>query len=100
LKKTLTIPDGTIISSGDFLTFVNEKVWFTDIAESVELRNTDGIVIDKTREIFDLENDLKSWQRIYDGYSEWKFITSTAGGSNGKLIESSIFFTCYSYSFI
>jgi hypothetical protein len=91
LKKTLTIPDGTIISSGDFLTFVNEKIWFTDIAESVELRNIDGIVIDKTHEIFDLENDLKSWQRIYDGYSEWKFITSTAGGSNGKLIESSIF---------
>ena len=91
LKKTLTIPDGTIISSGDFLTFVNEKIWFTDTAESVELRNTDGIVIDKTREIFDLENDFKSWQRTYDGSSEWKFITATAGSSNGKLIESSIF---------
>ena len=88
-EKTFTIPDGTIISSGDFLTFIDEN-WFTDTADSVELRNTDGIVIDKTREIFDLENDLKSWQRTSDGYSEWKFITATAGSSNGILIASSI----------
>ena len=90
LKKTLTIPDGTIIDSGDFLTFVNEKVWFTDTAESIELRNTSGLVIDKTREIYDLENDLKSWQRTYDGYSDWKFVTSTAGGSNGQLLIDEI----------
>ncbi|MEZ8031341.1 MAG: lamin tail domain-containing protein, partial [Nitrosopumilus sp.] len=57
LKKTLTIPDGTIISSGDFLTFVNQKVWFTDTAELIELRNSDGLLVDKTREVFDLEND-------------------------------------------
>ena len=91
LKKTLTIADGTIIASGDFLTFVNEKIWFTDTAESVELRNTSGLVIDKTREIYDLENDLKSWQRTYDGYSDWKFVTSTAGGSNGQLLIDEIF---------
>jgi len=87
LKKTLTIPEGTIISSGDFLTFVNEKVWFTDTAELIELRNNDGLLVDKTREVFDLENDFKSWQRTYDGFSDWKFTFSTAGSSNGKLIE-------------
>ena len=85
LKKTLTIPDGTIIDSGDFLTFVNEKVWFTDTAESIELKNTSGLVIDKTREIYDLDNDSKTWQRTYDGYSDWKFVSGTAGGSNGQL---------------
>jgi len=88
LKKTLTIPDGTIISSGDFLTFTNEKVWFTDTAELIELTNSDGLLIDKTREVFDLENDSKSWQRTYDGFSDWKFTSTTAGGSNGKMIES------------
>ena len=70
LKKTLTLPEGTIISSGDFLTFVNEKVWFTDTAELIELRNSDGLLVDKTREVFDLENDFKSWQRTYDGFSD------------------------------
>lgn len=88
LKKTLTIPEGTIISSGDFLTFVNQKIWFTDTAELIELRNSDGLLVDKTREVFDLENDFKSWQRSYDGFSDWKFTSSTAGSSNGKLIES------------
>jgi len=87
LKKTLTIPEGTTISSGDFLTFVNEKVWFTDTGELIELTNRDGLLVDKTREVFDLENDFKSWQRSYDGFSDWKFTSSTAGSSNGKLIK-------------
>jgi hypothetical protein len=87
-KKTLTIPDGTIISSGDFLIFYHEKIWFTDTAELIELTNRDGLLVDKTREVFDLENDSKSWQRTYDGFSDWKFTSATAGNSNGKLIES------------
>ena len=90
LKKTLTIPEGTVISSGGFLTFVNQKVWFTDTAELIELTNSDGLLIDKTREVFDLENDSKSWQRTYDGFSDWKFTSATAGSSNGKLIEDNI----------
>ena len=90
LKKTLTIPDGTIISPGDFLTFVNQKVWFTDIADLIELRDRDGLLVDKTREVFDLENDYGSWQRTYDGFSDWKFTSSTAGSSNGKLIEDDV----------
>jgi len=88
LKKTLIIPEGTVISSGGFLTFVNQKVWFTDTAELIELRNSDGLLVDKTREVFDLENDSKSWQRTYDGFSDWKFTSTTSGTSNGKLIES------------
>ena len=93
LKKIFTIPDGTIISSGNFLTFVNEKIWFTDTAESVELKNPNGLVIDKTREIYDLDNDLKSWQRTYDGSSDWKFVFGTAGSSNGELPTDEIFDT-------
>jgi len=91
IKKIYTIPDGTIISSGNFLTFVNEKIWFTDAAESVELTNVNGILIDKTREVFDNDNDLKSWQRTYDGSPEWKFTFATAGGSNGQLAEIETF---------
>ena len=85
IKKIYTIPDGTIISSGNFLTFVNEKNWFTDAAESIELTNNAGILIDQTREIYDNDDDLKSWQRTYDGYSDWKFVSGTAGSSNGQL---------------
>ena len=34
LKKTLTIPDGVVISPGKFLTYTYEKIWFTDSNES------------------------------------------------------------------
>ncbi len=89
LKKTFTIPDGTIISPGNFLIFNYEKIWFTDSSELVELRNTDGIIIDTTPFIADLENDFSSWQRSYDGFSDWEFSLASAGSSNGKFIEFS-----------
>lgn len=93
LKKTMTIPPGTIIAPGQFLTYSYQTVWFTDSAETVELRNPNGVVIDKTPILTDIQNDFTSWQRIYDGYDldnsdDWKFVTSTAGSSNGKLVET------------
>ena len=93
LKKTMTILAGTTIQPGEFLTYSYQSVWFTDSNESVELRDENGIVIDKTPLLSDLGNDFTSWQRFYDGYDldgsgDWKFVTSTAGSSNGKLIET------------
>ena len=87
LKKTFTISDGTIISPGELLTFTYQKLWFTDSNESVELRNIDGVVIDKTPSVTDLQNNFLSWQRTYDGYSGWEFALATAGSSNGKFAE-------------
>ncbi|AFS80524.1 hypothetical protein NKOR_03150 [Candidatus Nitrosopumilus koreensis AR1] len=93
LKKTMTIGSGTTIKPGQFLTFSYQSVWFTDINESVELRDENGVVIDKTPILSDIKNDFTSWQRIYDGYDldasdDWKFVTSTSGSTNGKLIET------------
>ena len=93
LQKSMTILDGTIIAPGQFITYQHQSVWFTDVNEIVELRNENGIVIDKTPLLSDLVNDFTSWQRIYDGYdldnsNDWKFVLSTAGSSNGKLIET------------
>ena len=93
LKKTMTISSGTIIKPGQFLTYSYQNVWFTDVNESVELRDENNFVIDKTHVVSDLKNDFTSWQRIYDGFdsdssSDWKFVTSTSGSSNGKLITT------------
>ena len=92
LKKTMTISYGTIIQSEQFLTYSYQSLWFTDAGETVELRDENGIVIDKTPVISDPQNDFTSWQRIYDGYDldsydDWKFIQSTTGSSNGKIVE-------------
>ncbi|MCE2615055.1 MAG: lamin tail domain-containing protein, partial [Nitrosopumilus sp. (ex Thoosa mismalolli)] len=93
LKKTMTIPDGTVIEPEQFLTYSYQSVWFTDSNESVELRDANGVIIDKTPLVADIQNDFSSWQRIYDGFDldsvdDWKFVTSTADSSNGKLIET------------
>lgn len=93
LKKTMTLQPGTVIEPGQFLTYSYQSLWFTDSNESVELRDDNGIVIDKTPLFADIKNDFTSWQRLYDGYdtdssSDWKFVTSTAGSSNGKLATS------------
>ena len=93
LKKTMIIPDNTIIKPGQFLTYSYQSVWFTDSSESVELRDETGFVVDKTPMISDTQNNFMSWQRIYDGYgsedsNDWKFVTSTAGSSNGKLVQT------------
>ena len=88
LKKTFTIPDETIISPEQMLTFTYAKVWFTDSSELVELRNSSGDVVDKTPEISDMKNDFMSWQRSYDGHTDWEFSLGNAGGSNGKLLTS------------
>lgn len=90
LKKTMTIPSGTFIEPGQFLTFSYQSLWFTDTNELVEIRDKNGVVIDKTPLLSDMKNDFSSWQRTYDGYdldstNDWKFAVSTAGSSNGKL---------------
>ncbi len=89
LKKTFTIPFGTVIPSNGFLAYSYQNVWFTDVSERVELRDSTGIVIDETPSISDLKNDFNSWQRIYDGLdtdssSDWEFDFSHAGSTNGK----------------
>ena len=91
LKKTMIIPSGTFIEPGKFLTFSHQSLWFTDTNELVELKDENGVVVDKTPLLSDMKNDFSSWQRTSDGYdldntSDWKFVISTAGSSNGKLI--------------
>jgi hypothetical protein len=93
LQKTMTIPNGVTIQPGEFLTYSYQPVWFTDSGESVELRDDNGFVVDKTPMLIDIKNDFTSWQRIYDGYGldasgDWKFVSPTTGSSNGKLIQT------------
>lgn len=71
LKKTLTIPQGTIIPANSDMTFTYQPVWFSDSNESVEFRNSNGDVVDKTPLLSDLSNDTKYWLLMDD---LWTFI--------------------------
>jgi hypothetical protein len=91
LKQIMTIPPGTVIEPGKFLTYSYHPLWFSDTSEIVELRDKNGMIIDKTPLLSDTKNDYTSWQRIYDGYDldasdDWKFAISTLGSSNGKFL--------------
>lgn len=90
-NKTLTLPTGTVIQSQDYLVFLHQSLWFSDTVESVELRDQNNTVIDKTPILSDIDNDFNSWQRVFDGFdldsfSDWKFELTTYGGSNGEYV--------------
>lgn len=89
VNKTMVIPSGTVIKPGQFLTYSYQPVWFTDVSESIELRNTVGVVVDRTPRLTDLAGGLESWQRIYDALDsdsadDWTFGTPSIGSTNGR----------------
>ena len=94
LRKAMTIPEGTSIKPGQYLTYTYERIWFADVGETAELRDGDGTVIHSTPRISDTADDSKSWQLLYDGYSsgdsalDWRLHTSTPGSSNGKIPQA------------
>src|SRR6266481_929280 len=90
LRNTYTISAGTNIQSGQFLTYTYGPTWFPHIGAIVQLKDTNGIIIDQTPPLDDQKNDFNSWQRIADGLdtnssSDWAFKIATTGSSNGKL---------------
>lgn len=90
IKTTYKIPAGTQLQSGEFLTYAFGPLWFPDVAATIQLKNNNGTVIDQTPALSDTENNLKSWQRITDGFdtdstTDWTFKASNAGSSNGKI---------------
>src|SRR5574338_356769 len=88
-KKTMTLPAGATIKAGQFLVYSYQSLWFSDVGEKVQLKDSEGNVVDETQTITDQKNDFQSWQRKYDGVvsdsNTWIFRGSSAGSSNGKL---------------
>jgi hypothetical protein len=89
-KTTYKIAEGMKLKSGGYLTFAHGPLWFPDTSSLVQLKNKNATVIDTTPILRDIENNLKSWQRITDGLdtdssADWIFRTSNAGSSNGKI---------------
>ena len=88
LKRTLVIQPSFEIKPGQYQIFSYQPSWFNDMFESVVLRDSEGIVVDRTPYLSDAAGDYNSWQRVYDGLdsgsdSDWVLKTSTVGGANG-----------------
>ncbi len=91
-SKTMTLSGS--ITPGEYLliypTFlmVNESGKLTKNGEGLTLKDAEGNIIDKTGVKKDTNDDGKTWQRSYDGASQWEFKEGTMGNSNGSYISS------------
>lgn len=84
---TLTIPEDTVIDSGQYLTFSYQGQWIDNEEERVLLVDSSFDEVDATPYQYDAYNDDRSWQRYPDGYdsdsmSDWVYKTSTKGQRN------------------
>jgi hypothetical protein len=84
---TLTIPDGTVIDPGHYLTFGYQDQWIDNEEERVLLIDSSFDEVDATPYQYDTYNDDRSWQRYPDGYdsdsmSDWVYKASTKRQSN------------------
>ncbi len=90
LKGSYTIASGTTIQSQQFLVYTYGPLWFPHVGAVVQLKDSNGNVVDQTPPLTDQGDDANSWQRIYDGYNtgsqtDWVFKVGTPGSTNGKM---------------
>jgi len=90
LRNVFTIAQGTTIPSQGFLVYTYGPSWFPHVGATVQLKDSNGVIVDSTPPLTDQQNDFTTWQRIYDGLntnstSDWIFKMATLGYSNGKM---------------
>src|SRR5437879_7552879 len=90
LRDHYTIPNGIMIPSQQFLVYTYGPLWFPHVGAVIQLKDSNGTVVDQTPPLSDQTDDTNSWQRAYDGYdtgslSDWVFRPGNPGSSNGKL---------------
>lgn len=94
-KKTMdlsgTISPGERIVINPTFMLVNSSGKYTKNGEALVLRNPEGETADKTPTKKDGANDGNTWQRRYDGSTEWVFNKGTKGEPNSpSMLESVI----------
>ncbi|NWG37038.1 MAG: lamin tail domain-containing protein [Nitrososphaera sp.] len=79
---TITIPAGTVIGAGQFYVVKVEGERFS-IVETLALVDSAGRTLDTTpSSLLDRRDDARTWQRIPDGSSTWRFTAGTQGEPN------------------
>ena len=91
-KKRMTLSGS--IAPGEFLlihptfSMVNNAGKLTKNGEGLTLKDPDGNIVDKTGVRKDNNDDNRTWQRSYDGSSQWEFKEGTMGVSNGSYLSA------------
>jgi len=90
---TLTIPSNTTLAINGYYICERGQQWLDNTDESIILKNSDGVEIDRTSTKSDNDNDNFCWARFPNGYdtnssSDWRFQLATKGASNEKASSS------------
>ena len=88
LKQAYTISLGTTIQPQQFIVYHYVKLWLPQAGAVVQLKGSDGTIVDQTPSLTDILGDGNTWQRLYDGYNtgsqnDWVYKVGTPGFSNG-----------------
>lgn len=92
-KDEKTELSGTL-SQGEFLvvkpdfTLVNDPSQDSRSAEKLVIRDANGDIVEEVKMKRDNSDDGDTWQRGYDGSSEWVKRTGTMGRTNGNWVTS------------
>ncbi len=95
-RRTKSMALSGSIAPGEFLvvhptfTLVNSSGKYTSNGEAVVLKDPDGNEIQRTPTKKDGDNDGKTWQRSYDGSTEWVFADGSQGRSNNEWPGSAV----------
>lgn len=80
-SATIRLPFEAVIGANQTYVIELDRQTMSNTAESLDLANASGEIIDSTPSLVDGSDDGHTWQRIPDGNSEWQF----AAGTRGKL---------------
>lgn len=79
---TIPIPAGAVVGAGQFYVLAVQGQVLAN-ADSLTLADTSGqVVIDRTPSLVDRSDDSRTWQRVPDGGSQWKFMEGTKNRPN------------------
>ena len=89
LKQVNTLSLGTTIQPQQFIVYHYVKLWLPQAGAVIQLKGSDGTIIDQTPPLTDTQGDGNTWQRLYDGYdtgsqNDWVYKSGTPGFSNGS----------------
>jgi endonuclease YncB( thermonuclease family) len=79
----INLPKGAIIGGGETYLIKLEKQTLSNTAEVLTLINATNKNVDRTPPLVDTSDDDRTWQRLPDGYNEWKFAAGTPNKPNG-----------------
>jgi hypothetical protein len=81
-SATIRVPSDTVIEANETYVIELDGQVLSNTAESLDLADGSGEMIDSTPSLVDLGDDDRTWQRTPDGSNEWEFAADTRDDLN------------------